>query len=229
MWDKWSRDIEYNLQIHISDNRVVTASLLHSLSLLGTGRSESSVFHSLAEVMLFSVAWTSVKPLLSCGLRGFKLRSVEKGRSHAVLPYLQTAYCMYVLLFALEACCHWLWQGFLFLFSGCADRNGVFPCSWSSGKDVLLCLLWAALFTKEWNSAQAFGSAWCLNLKSGIYSCLGYFFWGNVWAYRSIFLQRLVVSRGGCLSPLRKDCHALCSFDIQFWKKLFRDVWRVLL
>jgi len=27
----------------------------------------------LAEVMLFRVAWTSVKPLLSCRLKGFKL------------------------------------------------------------------------------------------------------------------------------------------------------------
>lgn len=178
MWDEWSTDVEYDLQIHTfqpvqqqSCDRVP----LTSQSLLGTGKSESSVFHSQAEVMLFSMAWTSVKPLLSCGLRGFKLSSVEKRRSHAVLPYLQTAYCMYVPLLALAACCHWLWQGFLFLFSGCVDRNGVFPCSWSGGKDVLLSLLWAALFTKELNSAQAFGSARCLNLKSGIYSWFFFF------------------------------------------------------
>lgn len=86
----------------------MTESLLHSPSLLGTGKSESSLFHSLAELMLFSMAWASVKPLLSCGLRAFKLRSVEKRRSHTVLPYLQTAYRVYVPHFGLETYCHWL-------------------------------------------------------------------------------------------------------------------------
>lgn len=56
-------------------SEVRTESLLHLLSLdLGkTGKSQSSALHGPAEVMFFSMAWTSEKPVLSCGLRGFKL------------------------------------------------------------------------------------------------------------------------------------------------------------
>lgn len=117
----------------------MTESLLYSLSLdLGqTGKSQPSVVHGPAEVMFFNVAWTSEKPVLSCGLRGLKL-CICGGKEITHGPAASPNCVLYVLLFGVEAYCHWLWQEFLFLFSGYVDRSGMLPSPRSSGRDVLL-------------------------------------------------------------------------------------------
>lgn len=116
-------------------------SFLHSLSLdLGdTRKSQPSVLQGPAEVMFFSVAWTNEKPVLSCGLRGFKL-CIHGGKEITHGPDASPNCISYVLHFGLETYCHWLWQELLFLFSGHVDTSAMLPSPRSSRKDVLLCV-----------------------------------------------------------------------------------------
>lgn len=96
-------------------------------------------FLGLAEVMLFGMAQTSVKPLLSCGLKGFKLY-IHGGKEVTHGPAVSPNCILCVPLFGLEACRHWLWQEFLFLFSDYIDRSGMLPSLWSSAKDASVCV-----------------------------------------------------------------------------------------
>lgn len=64
-------------------------------------------FLGLAEVMLFRMAWTSAKPLLSYGLKGFKLY-IHGGKEITHGPAVSPNCMLCVLLFGLEAYCHWL-------------------------------------------------------------------------------------------------------------------------
>lgn len=96
-------------------------------------------FLGLAEVILFSMAWASVKPLLSHGLKGFRLHI--HGREEITCgPAVSPNCILCVLPFGLEAYCPWLWQEFLFLFNDCIYRSSVLPSPWSSIKDASVCV-----------------------------------------------------------------------------------------